>query len=148
MKISSLVLAALIAISGSAISAAPETPTLNRDVFDLVSGKWAWTDKPDHCKENPHFISFSPDRKTAFFRVEKPFEVDGKMVTEYSYTVLYSEGNTITMFVNGEKRRTNYGDRVVWVLILKDPTTYAWRRTDWPPNSATPDVGRCDHIAR
>ncbi|MBI2306127.1 MAG: hypothetical protein HYU78_02380 [Rhodocyclales bacterium] len=137
-----LFLAAACCHAGIATATVSESPP--QDVFGLVSGKWAWSDKADQCTENPHYISFAPDRKTAYFRVKKPFEHEGKMVSEYSYTVLYSEGNTITMLVNGETRRTDYGDRVVWVLILKDPATYKWRRTDWPPSNSTPNVRRCD----
>lgn len=114
------------------------------DVFQLTAGKWAWSNIPDQCSENPHYITFSPDRKTAQFRVDKPFQIDEKMVSEYSYTILSSEERSITMVMDGETRRTDSGDRVVWVLILKNPTTYAWRRTDWEPSRLTPDVARCN----
>jgi hypothetical protein len=135
-------LATACAYCGLASGAVAVNPP--QDVFQSVTGKWAWRDKPNQCDENPHYISFSPDRKTAYFRVAKPFENEGKMVSEYSYTVLYSEGATIAMLLNGETRRTDFGDRVVWVLILKNPTTYTWRRTDWVPSNSTADVGRCN----
>lgn len=113
------------------------------DLSSVITGKWAWADKQNGCAEEAHHILFSADGKRAHFRTLKPFEYKGKMISEYSYTVLYQEGNRITMLLDNEDRRTQFGDRAIWVLILATPDIYRWRRTDWAPDMATPDVKRC-----
>jgi len=119
------------------------TQTTPRDLLGVLTGKWAWSDKPKGCTEDAHHISFSADAKRAIFRTEKPFEYKGKMISEYSYSVLYREDNRITMLLDNEDRRTQFGDRAIWVLILTAPDTYRWRRTDWASDTGTPDVKRC-----
>jgi hypothetical protein len=47
------------------------------------------------------------------------------------------------MYLEDETRRTQAGDRIVWVLILQDPKTYVWRRTDWGADQSTKKILRC-----
>lgn len=62
-----------------------------------------------------------------------------------SYRILYFEGNDVTMFLEGETRETELGDKVVWVLRLRDETAFCWRRTDWPDYACTAELTHC-HI--
>lgn len=130
-----------IAMAGPA---AAQNPPPNSDLFKTVTGKWGWKDSDTSgCATGPHTIAF-PSNKTAIFTHSKSFKsVTGEMTNTSTYDVLYAEANKITMYLQGELRRTEVGDRVLWVLILKDPNTYAWRRTDWPATSATKEIGRC-----
>lgn len=131
--------------SSDLAAGAPSTESIvGEDIFRSLAGKWAWNHIPDQCSEDPHYISFSADRKTANFRVDRPFMRDDRLVTEYSYEIRQHDGNTLTMSMHDETRRTATGVPVVWVLILKDPKTYTWHRTDWESARVTPDVIRCD----
>jgi hypothetical protein len=127
-------------------AAAPVTdnPAPDPKLFAKVAGKWGWKDyEPSNCANAPHTIAF-PDDKTMTITHAKEFKsVTGVMTNITTYDILYAEGNKITMLIRDETRRTEAGDRVVWVLILKDPNTYAWRRTDWKADSATKEIERC-----
>jgi len=59
------------------------------------------------------------------------------------YQVMYAEKNMITTVIDGEERRTDAGDRVVWVLVLNNPASYHWRRTDWKAEVRTAEIVRC-----
>jgi len=115
------------------------------EVFKLVEGTWGSKDPSTYsCDQNPHTIKFTNDSSRAIFSVRKPIPMaDGRITDRYAYKVLYAEGHKITMMVEDEIRRTPQGDRVIWVLILRDKDTYYWRRTDWPAQNGTSDVVRC-----
>ncbi len=68
---------------------------------------------------------------------------DGTVRDTINYKVLKVEGNVMTMFVEGETRKTASGDPVVWSLVLVDDNRYYWRRTDWEAGSGTSHVLRC-----
>lgn len=125
----------------------PDTPPLTGDVFSLAQGKWDMIGNPDFCKGGTdiEIISFSSDNRTAHFkRPIPPLGEDGKPVTNYSYQVLYNSENSITMIVNGEKRLTPDGDRIVWVLIMESPDRFTWRATHWEKDARTKlAMGRC-----
>jgi cell division septal protein FtsQ len=77
-------------------------------------------------------------------------EGDKKMIlkypktgSQYVYQVLYAEKNQITLLIQDEERRTELGDRVMWVLVLNDPNSYQWRRTDWKSDARTKEIVRC-----
>lgn len=109
------------------------------DIFDLVQGKWAWADR--QCSHY-HYISFTPDHGRAQLQYYK----DGKASEpfESDYTVLYAEGNSITMLLDFEDRRTENGDRVIWVLKVKNRNVYCWRRTDMASDECSRDIRRCE----
>jgi hypothetical protein len=121
-----------------------QNPAPDPALFKTVAGKWGWKDSDTSgCGSNFHTISF-PNDKTMTLTFSKPFKsVTGAMTNVSTYDVLYAEGNKITTLIQGETRRTDAGDRVLWVLILKDPNTYAWRRTDWRAEGMTKEIERC-----
>ncbi|MBI3703006.1 MAG: hypothetical protein HY244_03925 [Rhizobiales bacterium] len=134
MRIS--VIAAVVMI-GWPIAAMAENPAPDADLFRTVAGTWGWKDHaPSSCQTNPHTIVFSEGNSKMLLK-------HSKSANTTTYRVLYAEKNQITMLVDGEQRRTELGDRVIWVLDLKDSNTYAWRRTDWKRDSRTGDIVRC-----
>lgn len=113
-----------------------------QDAFSLAEGKWgAINDGAGGCsdpKVNPHTIRFTSDRQTAIFQTDRPFKSqDGTMKNSYRYRVLASSGNTITMALDGETRKTDSGKLVVWIFILVNRDTYTWSRSDWPRDFVT-----------
>lgn len=113
------------------------------DIFLKVTGTWEWKERIGTEKSNPHTIKFTDNNTTAVFTREKPIKnQDGKFEDFYSYKVLSHDENTITMFLSGETRKTESGDLVIWILVLKDPDVYCWRRTDWKPTSCTKEIHR------
>jgi hypothetical protein len=77
--------------------------------------------------------------------MSKPYKSpEGKEVRAAVYKVLSINGDTITMFLNGETRRTEGGDPIVWTLVLLNDNAYVWRQTDWPPDGATVPYIRCE----
>jgi len=123
---------------------AAKNPPPDANLFQLVAGIWGWQDSKE-CEQNPHTISFSAGKTQATFRHKKPVALhDGGTAATVTYQIIYAERNMITMYLDGETRRTTDGDRVIWVLVLLDKNTYAWRRTDWEPNRKTKNILRCE----
>ena len=143
-----LLLLSLLAAGAWPLPAAANDPTAAprpfqvADIFKAVAGKWAW--EGTSCSDSAHTLSFSADRAHMTYKAGKPFKSATGATTDTSrYNVLYAEDNKITMYLEGETRRTGNGDRVIWVLVLQNPDTYAWRRTDWAADSVTKKILRC-----
>lgn len=89
-------------------------------------------------------FSGADNNTVATFTALRPIEMAvGSVRNKIVYRGLYAEENRITMLVDDETRRTENGDRVVWVLLLIEDTTYYWRRTDRPKGNGTSTVSRC-----
>jgi hypothetical protein len=109
----------------------------------LTAGSWGLADAKD-CEAESHRFAFSANDTRAMITYKKSFTgIDGRTKNTSDYLVLYAEANKITMYLENESRRTDAGDRVVWVLILESPSRYSWRRTDWKPGVATAKRVRC-----
>jgi hypothetical protein len=131
---------ALCACASIGPASAPPHP-----IFAKVQSTWGAEEQSIYsCNREPHNITFSPDFSTALFKVPKPIPMaDGTVRDTIVYKVLKAEGNVLTMFVDGETRKTPSGDPVVWSLVLVDDNRYYWRRTDWSPGAGTSPVVRC-----
>lgn len=145
MKIIAMLLGVAIALFATVSARAQAPPPPNAGLFQSVAGKWGWKDSPDYsCETNPHFITYSESNRRLTLTHAKPFiGVGGQSKTDSVYDVLYAESNKITVYLQGETRRTKSGDRVIWVLVLLDKDTYAWRRTDWEADEMTKHIVRC-----
>jgi len=132
----------LLAAGASAQTPAASNPPPNAGLFNAVTGNWAW--EGTSCADSAHKLSFSENNTRMIYTAPKPFKsATGEMTSISRYRVLYAEENRITAYIEGETRRTAAGDRVIWVLVLQDPKTYVWRRTDWPAGNATKKILRC-----
>ena len=135
MRISTVLVAAMML--GWCNPLLAENPKPNPDLFRLVEGTWGSKENPDtSCEKRPHTIMLTDGNEKMILK----YPDSGK---QYIYRVLYAEKNQLTMLIEGEERRTDNGDRVIWVLILDDPNTYKWRRTDWKADGSTKMVVRC-----
>jgi len=103
----------------------------------LGGGSWGWIEGKNTCATNPHAINFSKDGSRMFYSWRHTYP-------DVTYQVLYADKNSLTSIIMGEERRTNNGDKVVWQLNLIDDNTYCWRRTDWPSDSCTRNIQRCE----
>ena len=125
---------------------APYEVPAGTDIFSVVEGTWDWAGRSETCKDNPHTISFSPDRATMILTFVKPLEGDTSRDTRYELREVTS--SSIRGFITDETRRTNDGELVVWDLVLMSPDSYGWHRTDWLPGMYTPEVVRCPGTER
>jgi hypothetical protein len=127
----------VVILLGSFKAAIAANPEPNPNLFRLVEGTWGWKDVPaNSCEQNPHVLSFAEGDKKMILKYPKTG-------AQYVYQVLYSEKNQITMLIQDEERRTELGDRVIWVLVLNDKNGYQWRRTDWKSDARTKEIIRC-----
>jgi hypothetical protein len=114
------------------------------DIFDFVTGTWAWSDDPSNCTTDPQVISFTPDRRQMFIVRNRPFQgADGLVDSITVYYILEHTPNRIRGSIPGEARLTESGDPVVWDLVLRAADRYAWHRTDWGRFEYTRDLRRC-----
>lgn len=126
---------AAMAVSSSV--AVAENPKPDPDLFRVVQGTWGWKDSPaSSCEQRPHVLTFAENNTRMILK----YPSTG---AQYVYQVLYAEKNKLTMLIEGEERRTDFGDRVIWVLVLNNPNSYQWRRTDWKPDLRTKEIVRC-----
>jgi len=95
-----------------------------------LSGKWAVSSESEGCETGALHIRFSDDQRYMYIEHGKPYMWHDQQINLTKYLLLYSEGSSITMYIEGEDRRTKQGDRVIWLIILKNPSEYAWRRYD------------------
>src|SRR5712671_499986 len=135
------VLAATSVVRSACGQIPPNRPPMP-ELCELIEGTWGSKEPGIYsCDQNPHTIKITEGNTRAVFTVRKPVPMaDGRVTDHYAYRILYAENNRITMMVEDEIRRTPQGDRVIWVLILRDKDTYFWRRTDWPAQNGTSDV--------
>ena len=104
------------------------------------------------ARENPHEISFTPDRRTLILTFRRPPELadglkpDPHQPLQVRYEVREHSRRSLRVFLvqPPEARRTHQGRLVVWDLVLFGRDTYRWRQTDWPTGEYTRQVVRCD----
>jgi hypothetical protein len=121
-------------------------PARAETIFDRMVGVFGSTQSEEfYCSRNPSSLSFSADRSRATFTFLRPAKIyNGSIVASVSYTVIGSDDDSITMTLDGEERRTDAGEQVVWVLHPIDrPDGFCWGRTDWDPKACVGREVRC-----
>lgn len=107
-------------------------------VKNLETGHWAWPEGENTCAENPQQIELSDNHKT--MTITWAHTNDPAI-----YDILYfNDKSSFTSLIRDEDRLTDAGDRVKWVLKIKDDNHFCWRRTDWPSYACTPNQIRCE----
>ena len=125
----------------AAVNTAP--PSSPPEAMSRIVGTWGSTGR-FACDQTPHTISVADGGERLLFNTPKAVEMDdGSVRSVLTYKVLRAERDKLWLFVEGETRKTAAGDPVVWVLIMLDRDTYAWRRTDWAPDGMTKPARRC-----
>lgn len=116
-----------------------------QELFSKAAGTWGRDRVGKYaCNDEPHSIRFEDNYSKAIFHYPHPRPThDGTLKGESIYKVLKVDGNTITMFLDGETRKTVTGDPVVWSLIMFDDNLYRWHRTDDPSSTLSIPMFRC-----
>ena len=142
--------AAACAPSKSIPAAPTAASTSALTVFDLAVGTWDWAKGDSTCLGNKHRISFSPNRREILLTFEEPLDTTSNDRV-FTYRILAAGSKihrelpfVIRAAMEGETRKTDAGDLVVWDLILATPNRYHWHRTDWPNLGITGAIIRCE----
>jgi hypothetical protein len=53
------------------------------------------------------------------------------------YRVLHVAADRVLLFIEGERRRNEYGGPVTWWAVFDSRNRFRWRRDDWPDNAVT-----------
>lgn len=135
---------------GQTTAPAPKPPAQSRkpSVYGLAEGTWDYAHGDSTCLGNRHTISFSPDRKEMLLTFEQPADsATNQRVFRYRITaagagILADLPFVIRAKMEGETRKTNSGELVVWDLVMATPNRYHWHRTDSPGVGGA--IVRCD----
>ena len=120
------------------------TPPPGTDVFTLAEGTWAWTTADSNCRTDPERITFTADRKGMIITLARPYKLaDGTLDSVAYYDILDVTPNSIRGAIRGETRLTADSQPVVWDLVIKSPSRFAWHRTDWSRWMTTRELRRC-----
>lgn len=114
-------------------------------IFAKIEGAWGTVDPTSFsCEATPQIFSVSSDYSHITIRSASQLAAGGEASNTISYKVLAVHGNVLTMFIEGEQRKTDSGDPVVWSLVLANDREFRWRQTDWPKGDHTRPFKRCD----
>ena len=91
----------------------------------LQNGQWGWPDGDNTCNKNPQTISFTDDLSQMTIEWQHTHSAA-------RYRILSWDDTSFSSLIEGEDRRSDAGDLVMWQLKLKSPAAYWWRPTDWP----------------
>lgn len=137
-------IAALVALVSSCFAVQPYEVPPGSDLFVAVEGAWDWDGRPETCADNPHTISFTPDRGHMILTYPQPIDsATGRREARYAIqdvTRSWIRGNML-----GETRQTESGELVVWDLVLTGPDSYRWHRADlaWNELGFSAELVRC-----
>ncbi len=131
--------AAVLALTTSVAVASPQAETgapAELDALSLLPGDWKIVDprtgeEKQGC-DRPQRFAVSDDGKTVV--LTEPW---ANFTARYS--VIVREGRRVLTVIEGEKRRTDQGDPVLWWISLEDADHFRFRRYDWAQNDATID---------
>ena len=123
------------------VAPAPVDPML------ALPGTWGWKfNALLSCKENPHTITLSSDRKRVSIRFKTPLPSrnNGPPIDGYDYTVVRSEPSELVLRLDdAAERKDAMGRPLEWSIHFEDKNTYFLKRSD----VATQDTGsivRCN----
>jgi hypothetical protein len=109
-----------------------------------ISGRWDWSVRGAPCTDSAHTIAFPDDGDIMTITQQQPvIDSSGRDLTVTTYDLDTVTPSRIRGAIRGENRLTDDGEPVVWELVVVDPDTYHWHRTDWPPYGLTAPIVRC-----
>ena len=118
---------------------------VSASILERLGGTWDTMpiDQPICVSdEYHHTIVVSADKQRVTFKHVKPIESPNGKIDTYSYKVLYSSEDRVTMIKENETRTTPNGDRIIWELILEKSDYYRWRIYGAPPDWRNTVVGK------
>ncbi len=125
---------------GAAIPVWASFATLGETTFNplhALSGRWEAQDprigrKSAGCQAQWYEYRISADGR----HVELSLHRDGKTRRE-RYQVLHVLNDRVLLFIEGERRLTEYGGPVTWWAVFDGHNRFRLRRDDWPRNTVT-----------
>lgn len=126
------VLAGAFALSATASVAQEEAAP---DLLKLVEGNWRvvrddGTVSQD-CDKAQHFVT-STDRQ--HIELTEPW---ASPTFAAKYRLILIDGTRMLTYIEGEDRKTDQGDPVLWWFYFSDPDHFRFRRYDWAEYNAT-----------
>jgi len=101
-----------------------------------LSGRWEAqgpeAGRAAECKASWYEYSISADGR----HVELVLHREGQTQRE-RYSVMQVEADRVLLFIEGERRRTEYGGPVTWWAVFDGRNRLRWQRDDWPSNTVT-----------
>ena len=104
-------------------------------IFSRLEGVYgAAEDEELSCATNPHRLSFTQSPPHAVLKWKEEWVQSSGLLSDIAvYDLIQVTDTEVVMRLEGEHRRTDAGDRVIWVMRPnEDFTGYCWGRTDWP----------------
>jgi len=109
-----------------------------------LEGTWGVPGSDVSCSRNPETIQFSDDGAWMLLTFREPIAApDGSQRRELRYRLRSIATDHVRLEMEGETRRTETGELVVWDLLQVAPEAHCWRRTDWKASACTPRRHRC-----
>ncbi len=120
--------------------ASVDEPLVRRD----LPGWWDWASKEQSCVDGPSLYTFSKngDKLLVYSTVGATFG-HGEPKNNLEYVIKEEVPHVLRMKGIGEHRTTDKGNLVTWDLVMKDPDTFCWHRTDWRDKACTKNLVRC-----
>jgi hypothetical protein len=113
-------------------------------LLESFEGQWGLPGSSIACSGNEISLRFSDDGEWMDYLLAEPITIpDGSRTSQVRYRVHGVAGNSIRMALEGETRRTEAGELVVWDLVQTHPDVFCWHRTDWPVFACTSPRFRC-----
>ena len=115
----------------------------DKNIFERVTGTWAWTKPGKDCKSQPSDYIFGSNNKTMQIIGAKPTKMHDRTTRDYvNYKVISSDNTSITMSMENETRKYKSGKPIVWKLVLVSKDKFFWEVVDRPGRQFGPLV-RC-----
>lgn len=140
MPLTARILALVFIVSGCT-----STPTVERPLREVVTGQWGWT--AEECRKSPKSISFSSDGGLMYYQSTPGASgllLGDQVLDKVTYQILGEGRRVLRTIIEGETRKTESGNVVMWDLVLRSNDSFCWHRTDWAANACTRPVSRCD----
>lgn len=140
-----VVLSVLILLFTFGCSSIPKQPR-NNSLFAHLTGVWdEQVMGGEFCAKNDYKFMFDivEDGEYLVFRKFKATKLTtGAISDTLVYKIIYSENNSLVLFMLNENRRNFAGDKILWELIFDSPTEFSWRIYGSNPNWRTVVKGK------
>jgi len=127
------VIDACIALLFIAVTSSSAVSEPAADPLAALNGRWTTVGEQTKygagaCKDHWGDYAVSADKRGVRLTTAQ-----GKIL---NYLVLYTDGDSAAMYIEGESRRLLTGDRMIWVLQRESHDRFSWRAHGRPSNPA------------
>ncbi len=102
------------------------------DPIAAIGGTWGWKfNALLSCKDNPHTIKLSDDKRTLTIRFHNPIPTQSGDVDGYDYAVVRTEPNELVLrLLSAPDQKDAMGRPLEWAMHFEDKNTYYLKRSD------------------